>query len=364
MKTDKETAEDKETRRKRQALFFFLLVSLSPLLLVCIQGPIAEKGGSNVVIATDQLTTLDRVKATLGGVAQASTAQDVFLNLLIEMVSAEITASCNRTHWLLKNAVNPVTEVYCGTNELTLVLNATPVYTPWTAGDTVQGSSTISNVPSTAYLFPNQSVTGIAFQSLQPNVNQQPGPLYVTRVVDAHTVVVSAPAGATVTQGQVGFGLAVWANYYAYGGGVSGAWQTPTNMLAEGGTYWIDRDKGGGICHSGILGRIWGLWYGTWPTQHADLAPTQLPGAGNIQVQAAYGFERIPPNLEMACIWAVMKARMMPPFGQLLQSESDDGYSYSLAQIKPAAEGAVSLGILDGFIAPILAHYRIPAFGR
>lgn len=322
----------------------------------------------------DNLTTIERVKAMLGKPLTAS-PDDYFMNMLVVQVSNEITRSCNRTHFLASNPINPITQFYDGTGSAELVLDQWPIQCPVLTGNTTNGSPTITGLSSTTGLFVNQSVTGLAFQPPQ-GVSIPPGtpPLVIQSVDSATQVTCNGNAQLTATGTQIGFGVAVWWNQYAYG--VPGSFQA-ANMLGEGANYFIDRDgPNQNTCHSGILGAINWTWPASWSWgggggggtgwsgSGPDLSPTQMPGPKNIQVQATIGYSCLPPDLEMAAIWAVNKARVMRTFGQMPQSESDDGYSYSLAEAKAVSANAVSLGLLGGYISEPLARYRIAAVGR
>jgi hypothetical protein len=329
------------------------------------------------MIAVDRLTTVDRVKAMLGQ-PLSYTAQDFFLNMLIIQVSAAITRSCNRTHWLLSNSVNPITQIYSGTGEQWMFLDQWPIYCPFILGNTTNGSPTVTGLTTTQYLFVNQSVTGAAFATPQPPTNQPSPALCIQSVDSATQVTLTGAATATTTQQPIGFGVAVWLNPYGYGeqGSFSGV-----NMLGEGSNYWIDRDtpnmnesKSAGL---GGIPQVWpgsgsgwgggsggGGYGGGYAGGGPYLSSLQGPGQSNVQVQANIGLQQVPPDLEMAAIWAVSKARIGRTFGMLPQSESDDGYSYSLAQAKVAAENAVQLGLLDGNIAATLSHWRADQWAR
>ncbi len=74
----------------------------------------------------DPLATLADVKTMLG---ISGPSQDTLLNLLITQVSALITESCNRTHFLSSNVACPITEYYSGEGNEWLVLNQWPVPT-------------------------------------------------------------------------------------------------------------------------------------------------------------------------------------------------------------------------------------------
>ncbi len=322
------------------------------------------------MLATDLLTQVDRVRAMLGQslTSPPATTTDFFLQMLIVQVSAEITASCNRTHWLISNAVNPITQTYMGQGGNELVLNQWPIQTPILAGNTVQGSATIAGLPSTAGLFVGQGVTGLALNpALNQPVSSAPAPLAIASVDSATQVTLNGTATLTATQTPIGFGVQVHENWTAYG--TPGQFQSQ-NLLAEGGDYWIRRDQPGGQSKCAILNRIGGPWLagwsfgggGYWWGSGPDLACVQQPGPGNYQVKATYGFESIPYNLELAAIWTVNKARWMRTVPLLFQSESDDGYSYSLGLMKQDVKEAVQLGILDGAIAGILSKFRINAF--
>ncbi len=322
------------------------------------------------MIATDLLTQVDRVRAMLGQslTSPPATTTDFFLQMLIVQVSAEITASCNRTHWLISNAVNPITQVYQGQGGSDLVLTQWPLYTPVLAGNTISGSAVVTGLATTAGLFVGQGVTGLAFipPTGQP-VSSAPAPLAILSVDSATQVTVNGTAGITATATPIGFGVQAWENWQAYG--TSGQFQS-TGLLSEGGDYWIQRDQPGGMSKSAILKRINGPWLagwqfgggGYWWGSGPDLATTQTPGPGNYQVQATVGFESIPYNLELAAIWTVNKARWMRTVPLLFQSESDDGYSYSLGLMKQDVKEALQLGLLDGYIAGILNKFRVNAF--
>ncbi len=314
-------------------------------------------------MGVDLLTQLDRVKGMIGKslTSAADARDDFFLRMLITQVSSEIADSCGRTHFLVSNPANPVTQFYGGTGSGALALDQWPLYTPVLAGNTISGSAVVSGLSSTAGLFVGQGVTGLAFAPPTTSPPVTP-PLSILSVNSATQVTLNGTASLTATQTPVGFGVQVWWNDAGYG--TPGNFQD-ANLLAEGGDYRIDRDRPDGTCKSGLLYSICGGWVpgwasgGYWSGYGPDLTATQAPGSGNYQVKAAIGYASVPYNLEMAAIWCVMKARFLRPWGLFLQSESDDGYSYSLGQLKQLGQNAVHLGLLDDYVGAILNKFRI-----
>ena len=61
------------------------------------------------------------------GIDPSNTAQDVQITFFIKAISAAITRSCNRTHFLASNAANPITQYYSGAGDQYLILLNPPV---------------------------------------------------------------------------------------------------------------------------------------------------------------------------------------------------------------------------------------------
>lgn len=75
-------------------------------------------------MATDQLTTLNNVKAYIG---IGDTKEDARIRFLINFASGLITNYCNRPFWLADNEMNPLTELLSGQGDQWLMLKYWPV---------------------------------------------------------------------------------------------------------------------------------------------------------------------------------------------------------------------------------------------
>ncbi len=299
-------------------------------------------------VTPDNLTTVDTVKTYIG--LEGTTTWDSLIALLIPWVSGLITTSCNRTHFLYNNAGAVITNWVSGQGEPELVCPQWPVYAPVLTGTTTSGSPVVTGLSSTTGLFVNQSVSC-------PNFPTNGSLVSIASVNNATQVTLNQNATASGST-TLAFDLAVWQNDQGYWNSMPGAYPQ-TNQLVGGGDYALMRDMPDGSSESGILYRIADVWDDNFLRNWRMLAPTVVPGRGNYQVQACYGFTSVPADLEMACAMAIAKARSRRRFGGPVQSEGDDGYNYSLGQIK----SDIQLGLLDGDVAAILSKYRVAPMG-
>ena len=107
-----------------------------------------------------------------------------------------------------------------------------------------------------------------------------------------------------------------------------------------------------------LIWRVNGVWGRYRMRLRDDLAVRPvgpLPGSGNIKVIYVAGFAVVPDDLQLAVIDTIALARAGAGRGGFLQSESYDGYSYSLAGLNTSAAW---MGYLAGPGGAILNNYR------
>ena len=110
--------------------------------------------------------------------------------------------------------------------------------------------------------------------------------------------------------------------------------------------------------NTSLIYRINGTWSRPRIRLPGDLASRPIgpiPGSGNIKVVYVAGFSPIPDDLQLAVMDVIALARSGAGKGGMLQSESYDGYSYSLAGVNAAAAWQ---GYLAGPGGMILNQYR------
>lgn len=146
----------------------------------------------------------------------------------------------------------------------------------------------------------------------------------------------------------------------------SGYWgqgDTPfdsSTALTEGTDYALRMDPNdpSGNASAGLIYRINGVWPRPFRRSTGLLSPHvlgPLAGAGNIKVVFVAGYTSIPQDIQLAVCDVVALARIAAPYGGLLNSESYDGYSYSL--VGQSAQAAF-LGYLGSAGGMILNRYR------
>ena len=291
------------------------------------------------------LTSVSTVKAVLG-IADTDTTQDKLLGILVTEASAEITRSCNRTHFLITNPTATLTEYYSGNNYAELVLRQWPVYAPMLTGTTTAGSAAITGLASTTGLFAGQAVCCANF----------PAASYISTIDSSTQVTLTQTATLSGTL-LVQFGVCVWNNDSGFWGDAAGAINTTLNQLTEGSDYALKRDMPDGSgSKTAKLFRINGVWQGWYSRDARALSTYSSSGWGNFMVQATYGFSLVPNDLEMACVRMVASLRNSKTYGQMIQSEGYDGYNVQFADLTKALA-------LDKTVARTLARYRIVGAG-
>lgn len=138
-------------------------------------------------------------------------------------------------------------------------------------------------------------------------------------------------------------GLAVYLDVNGNYGTTIGSFDSTTSLLTEGTDYVLERDtrRGDGLSYGGILRRI-GT---TWPASRqrpADLIGyARVPCKGCLKVTYTAGFTLIPQDIKLAVAEIVADRRQARTRGVAFQSQSGEGYSYSLAD---AASEARKIG--------------------
>jgi hypothetical protein len=261
-----------------------------------------------VTIPVDLLTDSLSVKSILG---LNGSAQDSLIDVLITKVSAAVANWMNRPIILGSNPCNPVTEFLSGRGHVRLLLSHSPVQAPVLMGSTVAGSPVVTGLPSTAYLFPGQCVSGI---------NLAPGSAVLS--VDSTTQVTLTKAAGASGSGQLMFGLGVWVDDQGYYGTAPGSFP-PTSQLFEGSDFALRRDgTGGGSSHVGWLERLNGSWEGQVRRDRWALASHIGDSQGSIKVTAWYGYQSLPEDLKLATAEIVAFCRRWGPNAEAWSSES------------------------------------------
>lgn len=292
--------------------------------------------------AVDNLTTLADLKTMFG---ITTTAEDTLLNLLIPQVSALIIKSLKRAFVLASNAANPITQYLNGDGDEWLILSEWPVQAPILTGDTEQNSNIVTNLSSTNYLFAGQSVIGPGIPSGA-----------MIQSVGVNQVTLTQAATAMATGVSLRFGLAVWEDSLGAWGSGDNAFAS-TSQLVEGQDFALRRDQVDGSSDSAMVCRLNNIWGNLWQREALALSSHLIPGQGNIKVTYWAGYDSLPPDLELACIKSIAKARNNRLYGEALASQSYSdkvaNYAYTLANLPD-----VKFGLLSGEVGAILANYR------
>ena len=298
----------------------------------------------------DWLTNVENVQVMLGLVNQPP---DPLLPLLISEISALMIESMNRSHILVSSGVNPVTDFLSSTGDEMLVLRQWPVRQLLYTGTCVQGSTSVSNVSSTQGLFVGQSVLGY-YQSVGSLAAIQASTTIAS--ISGTTVTLSLPALSSGTFSLV-FGVAVYANEFGWWGATPTSFPGPP--LQYGTDYALRVDQPNGLdSKSAMLGRLNQYWWPRWRREIGGLAVYNAGGFGNIMAQYNCGYYTVPPDLEMACLRVIAKAKNSRQYGMPVTSASYEDYSISFQAAKSSW-----LGLLDGEAGAVLARYRIMPVG-
>ncbi len=153
----------------------------------------------------------------------------------------------------------------------------------------------------------------------------------------------------------------VYLDELAYFGQASGAFAASTELV-QGQDYAIYVDQPDGSSRAGLLFNINGWW--PIPINYTPglITPVIGPPVGNIQVTYTAGYAAIPSQIEMACVMLVARVRKMRFYGQMLDSESYEEYSYKLTAPHPGMT-AITAGLMSPEISSILARFREVAVG-
>ena len=280
----------------------------------------------------------------------------LIIQQLINEVSAMIAEHLGRPILLASNAANPITQYLSGPPDSVMVLQNRPIQCPILAGTTTQGSTTVTNLSSTNYIFPGQCVVGPGLIQNMSSVQPTPNGTYVVSVnTSAKTMVVSQPASQTITAGALVFGVAIYQNLFGYWGAGTPSSPSTQTQLFEGADFGIDRDQIDGSSRSAILTRLWGTWSTNSVAPGLNLTPLPIGGLGNIQVSYVTGFQSLPSDIEAAALRILAQMRLTSRWGQLLGSGSYEGASWSA--MRPAMQAEMKLGLFGTDAANLLAKY-------
>lgn len=124
------------------------------------------------------------------------------------------------------------------------------------------------------------------------------------------------------------------------------------DLLQSGVDYALDIGSGG-LSYTGRLLKVKGDWPNAWAYWFGVISSLPGPDIGNIKVTYVGGFNAnlVPKGLQLACHMAIALIRNGAAFGQPMQSESFEEYSYTL-------QGDVSQAIFSPQVLSILARYR------
>lgn len=298
----------------------------------------------------DWLTSIESVQVMLGLTNQPP---DPLLPLLISEISALMIQSMNRSHFLVSNGLNPVTDFLSSTGDEMLVVRQWPVRQLLYTGTLVQGSTSVSNVSSTQGLFVGQSVLGYFQNPLSLAAIQAST---IITAINGTTLTLSLPASSTGTF-QMVFGVAVYTNEYGWWGATPTSFPQPP--LQYGTSYALRVDQPNGLdSKSGMLGRLNQYWWPRWRREIGGLSVYNGGGFGNVMVQYNCGYYSVPPDVELACLRVIAKAKNSRQYGMPVTSAGYEDYNISFQAAK-----STWLGLLDGEAGGIINKYRIMSVG-
>lgn len=154
----------------------------------------------------------------------------------------------------------------------------------------------------------------------------------------------------TLNQRPVTSITSVYLDNGAYWGSASGAFGSST-LLTAGTDYALVKDQANGSSRCGLLYRINGCWDRPLSYSPGLIAPFDGPATGNAKVVYVGGYATVPTNVALACQLAVASVRQMAQYGQALQSEGYEEYSYTLV-------AAARRHVLSPEVRSMLARYR------
>lgn len=298
------------------------------------------------------ITTTARLKSRLG-ISQANATEDIELAVLIEQIEAALERSLGR-----KLAQGIYTQVLDGSGDRWLTLANPPV--------TAFGLACLSTSGSPLLTIPSDGAGADAASLLvgMPawSATGLPDGTSVTGIdPDGATVTLSANATVASSTLWVVFGIDVREDSTSRAaGGLAEAYFSADSILAPGIDYMprLDDSDDPRRSASGLLERLTSVWPRNRSRQVGALSSLYagpLPGRGNIKVTYCGGYATIPPDIELAVMEAAALARSMAHDGRTLNSESWQGYSYSMS---PLLAESAWLGYFGGPGARTLARYR------
>lgn len=133
----------------------------------------------------------------------------------------------------------------------------------------------------------------------------------------------------------------VWLDYSGrYGDNPNGSFANPPLILGTDYSIPYDGQLGDDcddsqdttpVCKASMIQRIGAVWPGRW-VRTMGLTGALIPGAGNIKITYTAGWtqDTLPMTVRLAICQIANVILRSAPFGGFLQSESWQGYSYSL----------------------------------
>jgi hypothetical protein len=290
----------------------------------------------------DPCTSLPAVKIVLG-IQPSKTLYDFILNQLIAEVSAAIQEHLGRTVMLASNPANPITWMGSGPSEGPLILRDRPVQAPIYTGNTVAGSSVVTGMSSTKYLFAGQGVSCIGSFAIQP--------LTTIATVGTGTITLSQAAALTGLT-TLSFGANIVQDDLSYGGSVPGSFSSPSSQLYYGNDYWIDRDQPDSSSRCGCLWRINQTWSTKYYAPGINLSTVPINGQGNLMVTYCAGWDKLPYDITLAAERMVAQLRASTRAGSLLSNLSYEGAALSMMQqqIKYSITASEAGGLLAPYV--------------
>ncbi len=113
--------------------------------------------------------------------------------------------------------------------------------------------------------------------------------------------------------------------YWAQGSSAFG-----TESLLTAGTEYALQTRVSGTSYTGLLFRIGAVWPSVRRFSRGLLIGSAIPGLGNIKVAYTAGYSSVPADLELLANILVAVLRRNAQHGDDVQSESLNGYSYTL----------------------------------
>lgn len=164
-----------------------------------------------------------------------------------------------------------------------------------------------------------------------------PGGCTISAVTSATTFAASA-ASATAGSYTLYAGAAAWLDRTGFYGAGNNAFAALAR-LNPGVDFLVVPDQADGTSLSGILERLNGIWPAAVEFNRGLLAPSMVPAKGCLKLTYTHGFQvgQVPADLVLAVHLVAANLRSMRR-GAPLNSESYDGYSYSLGRGRKAQD--------------------------